>query len=38
MIEKALRESKKTSIVYDAWGRVTAYQNDEYGNKIDINI
>lgn len=38
MIRKALKETKKTSIVYDAWGRVTAYQDDEYGNKIDISI
>jgi hypothetical protein len=38
MIKRALRETRKTSIVYDAWGRVTAYQDDEYGNKLDIRI
>jgi hypothetical protein len=37
IIKNALEEKTKTLVVYDSWGRVSVYQDDEYGNKVNIN-
>jgi hypothetical protein len=37
-IKTGLAQTKKTSVIYDAWGRITVYQEDAFGNSIDVDV